>query len=71
MCAAYITDLYSQRKKQECENKQDQVGRTLYKLQANSFDGRFGMNEFDVDCELVDDTTFTKIASSYEMPEGL
>lgn len=61
----YITDLYN--KKQACENNNDVVGRTLYKLQANSFYGRFGMHEADPECTLVDYGEFENIACAYEI----
>jgi len=61
----YITDLYNE--KLECEQNNDWVGRTLYKLQANAFYGRFGMHEADVECELVDRKGFVEIATAYEI----
>jgi hypothetical protein len=61
----YINDIYN--KKVECEQNNDIVGRLLYKLQANSFYGRFGMHEAEVECALVDESEFVNIASSFEI----
>jgi hypothetical protein len=62
---SYINDLYN--KKKDCQDNGDIVGRTLYKLQANCFYGRFGMTEFDVDCDLVPYSKFEEIASNYPL----
>lgn len=63
--AGYINYLATQKNK--CEAEGDTVGRTIYKLLANSLYGRFGMGNHDIKSEIVSIEQFRKIASAHEI----